>query len=114
MSLCKAKGSDFDPETFVVAKAQLKSLAIRRKEQSYQATKRTMMRAFKSERWRLFWGLLTLGGIFYLVDCFWASQEHPDVPFLKSGFYAGGLFGFIATVACVVGGFLSLIFGKDK
>jgi hypothetical protein len=52
--------------------------------------------------------------LFYLVDCFWASQEHPDIPFLRSGIYAGGLFGFLATGACVVGAFLSLIIGKTN
>jgi hypothetical protein len=67
-----------------------------------------------SKRWRFFCGLLALGGFFYVVDCFWASQEHPDIAFLRSGIYAGGLFGFLATGACVVGAFLSLIFGKTN
>jgi hypothetical protein len=73
-----------------------------------------MKREIKSERWKFFCGLLALGVFFYLVDCFWASQKHPELPWLKSGSYAGGLFGFLATAVCVVGAFLYIIFGKDE
>jgi hypothetical protein len=55
-----------------------------------------------------------LSVVFLPYGLFWVSQEHSELPWLKSGIYAGGLFGFLATTVCVEGAFLYLIFGKDK
>jgi presenilin-like A22 family membrane protease len=74
----------------------------------------SIMKASKSEQRKFFYGILGLGVFFYVVDCFWASQEHPELPWLESGTHAGGLFGFLATAICIVCAFLFLIFGRDK
>jgi hypothetical protein len=54
------------------------------------------VKSVKSERWKFFFGIVALGGFFYLVDCFWASQEHRELPWLKSGIYSSGLFTWVA------------------
>ena len=41
---------------------------------------------------------------FYLVDCFVAHPTHPDVPWIASGVYAGGLFGFLGTLTVAIAG----------
>jgi hypothetical protein len=64
-----------------------------------------------SENRAVFCWLLAV--IFYCTDCAGASKEHPDVPWIESGVYAGGLFGFFATIAMVFVGFVILIIGKD-
>jgi hypothetical protein len=45
-----------------------------------------------------------LAVFFYLVDCFNAHWSHPEVPWIESGVYAQGPFGFVATVGIVVVG----------
>jgi hypothetical protein len=40
----------------------------------------------------------------YLTDCFVAHKSHPDIPWIESGVYCPGPFGFIATVVIVVVG----------
>jgi hypothetical protein len=46
---------------------------------------------------------------FYLVDCFNAHPTHPDVPWIASGLYCGGPFGFVATVAAAIVGIASCV-----
>jgi hypothetical protein len=73
------------------------------------------MKRFKSTRLRVFFGILLLGLFFYLADCISPFKaQHPDLPWLESGVYAGGPAGFFLTIIFVVGAFGYLIFGKDK
>jgi hypothetical protein len=72
------------------------------------------LKPFKTSRVGIFCGLLGVSCIFYVVDCFFAFRDHPDVPWFESGIYAGGPIGFLATVLCVVFAFGYLIFGKDE
>lgn len=56
-------------------------------------------------------GLFFLGVIFYLIDCALAHGGHPEISWLMSGVYAGGLFGFGISLALIfIGAILSLYF----
>jgi hypothetical protein len=41
---------------------------------------------------------------FYFADCWVAHPSHPELPWLESGVYCGGPFGFVATVGLVLAG----------
>jgi hypothetical protein len=41
---------------------------------------------------------------FYLTDCLAAHQSHPNVPWIESGIYCGGPFGFLATICVAIAG----------
>jgi hypothetical protein len=43
---------------------------------------------------------------FYLCDCLVAHPAHLDVPWIQSGVYCGGVFGFLATVCLFIGGMI--------
>jgi hypothetical protein len=53
-------------------------------------------------------------GWFYLWDCLGAHAEHPDVPWIQSGVYAGSVFGFLATVCLFIGGMISFFICKAQ
>lgn len=45
----------------------------------------------------------------YLGDCLIAHPTHPDVPWIESGIYCGGPFGFVATVVVAIVGIVYCI-----
>jgi hypothetical protein len=73
------------------------------------------IKPLKSKR-AVFCGLLILSGVFYLVDCLVVSifDNHPDLPWIERGIYAGNPAGILTTTSCVIAAFGILIFGKDK
>jgi len=50
-----------------------------------------------------------IGVLLYLVDCLVAHQFHPQVAWLESGVYMGGLGGFYVTAIVLVAGIYSLL-----
>jgi hypothetical protein len=64
----------------------------------------------------IFCGLLILSGVFNLVDCLVVSifDNHPDMPWIERGIYAGSPAGILTTVSIMLAAFGILIFGKDK
>ena len=48
--------------------------------------------------------MVIVGGAFYLGDCLIAHKSHPDVPFVKTGFYNWGPLGIVATVIWAAAG----------
>jgi hypothetical protein len=48
--------------------------------------------------------LFGLAILAYLGDCLIAHRTHPEVPWIESGIYCRGPFGFVATVVIVVVG----------
>jgi hypothetical protein len=73
------------------------------------------MKPFKS-KWQVVLGLLTLSGVFYLVDCLVVSivDIHPDLPWIERGIYAGNPAGILTTVSCLLAALWILIFGKHR
>ncbi len=60
----------------------------------------------------MFWQsvvMITLGVVFYLVDCLFAHKAHPEMSWLRSGVYNWGSFGVFASVICVSVGLYYLL-----
>lgn len=54
--------------------------------------------------------ILLLGVAYlYLADCLVAHKRHADVPWIESGIYCSGPFGFVATITTAVMGIYVLV-----
>jgi hypothetical protein len=71
------------------------------------------VRYSRPTRFRMFSFFLTAGGSCYLVDCLVSFRGHPELPWFKTGIYAGGPASFPLTVGIVVVAFGYLLLGKD-
>jgi hypothetical protein len=61
-----------------------------------------------------FWkaiGIIVMGVLFYLIDCFLAHKKHPEVSWIESGIYNWGPFGVLVSVVCVLTGLYYLVKG---
>jgi uncharacterized membrane protein len=56
---------------------------------------------------------IIVGVIFYLIDCLVAHKMHPEVSWLESGVYMGGLGGFYVSVIVVLIGIYFLQINMD-